>query len=214
MLTQICFYLMSQSQHSWVIPPQSQPPVSRVTGDANLPAKGMTLNRLDLPCSCRAHRPSSRRAAITASTTSATSCSSSRPGSSQTTSAAPSSASSARPGSRVGIENESIPILSEQMLYSDENSGPETLCEAPKAFQFYRPLCSSTDYGERVYAISQLGNQWTLGKRSILWNMTSNSNSFRPLWNHGPASFFPVKYLRGSEGIEFKTRLDKPGWDF
>ena len=37
MLT-LCFYLMSQSQHSRVIPPQSQPPVSRVTGDANLPA--------------------------------------------------------------------------------------------------------------------------------------------------------------------------------
>ena len=29
---------MSQSQHSRVIPPQSQPPVRRVTGDANLPA--------------------------------------------------------------------------------------------------------------------------------------------------------------------------------
>ena len=38
MRTQICFYLMSQSQHSRVIPPQSQPPISRVTGDANLPA--------------------------------------------------------------------------------------------------------------------------------------------------------------------------------
>ena len=39
MRTQICFYLMSQSQHSRVIPPQSQPPISRVTGDANLPAQ-------------------------------------------------------------------------------------------------------------------------------------------------------------------------------
>ena len=38
MRTQSCFYFMSQSQHSQVIPPQSQPPVSRVTGDANLPA--------------------------------------------------------------------------------------------------------------------------------------------------------------------------------
>ena len=38
MRTQSCFYLMPQSQHSQVIPPQSQPPVSRVTGDANLPA--------------------------------------------------------------------------------------------------------------------------------------------------------------------------------
>ena len=39
MRSQICFYLMSRSQRSGVIPPQSQPPVSRVTEDANLPAK-------------------------------------------------------------------------------------------------------------------------------------------------------------------------------
>ena len=39
MRTQSCFYLMSESQHSRVIPPQSQPPISRVTGDANLPAQ-------------------------------------------------------------------------------------------------------------------------------------------------------------------------------
>ena len=39
MRSQICFYLMSRSQRSGVIPPQSQPPVSRVTEDANLPAQ-------------------------------------------------------------------------------------------------------------------------------------------------------------------------------
>ena len=47
MRAQSCFYLMSQSQHSRVIPPQSQPPVSRVTGDANLPALWFwSLNRV------------------------------------------------------------------------------------------------------------------------------------------------------------------------
>ena len=37
MRTQICFYLMSQSRHSWVIPPESQPSESRAAEGANIP---------------------------------------------------------------------------------------------------------------------------------------------------------------------------------
>ena len=44
MKSQICFYLMSQSQHKRVISPQSQSPISRATGDdANLPANTETI---------------------------------------------------------------------------------------------------------------------------------------------------------------------------
>ena len=58
MRTQSCFYLMSQSQHSQVIPPQSQPPVSRVTGDANLPAyhSSLMLAKIDLEMQKKQHQ--------------------------------------------------------------------------------------------------------------------------------------------------------------
>ena len=45
MLRQICFYPVAQSQHSRAIPPQSQPPIGRVTIEDNLPA----LKRTCLP---------------------------------------------------------------------------------------------------------------------------------------------------------------------
>ena len=46
-------YLMSQSQHSPVIPSLSQPPICRVTGDATLPAK----NLVQVVCVSRVNGP-------------------------------------------------------------------------------------------------------------------------------------------------------------